>query len=88
MNSAPKNNLPKWKECALRVGNKTYIEENGLSYNCGSLLPNPIHEFIYEYDDVDPFKSEWFMHRLEKLIDFVKEEANSEFINKYVKEEK
>lgn len=65
-------NLPTWKECKLRMDNKDFIEGNEDSYI--ALLPNPIHEFIYEYDDADKTASAQFLHKLEKVIDFVKSE--------------
>lgn len=71
---APKNNLPDWSECSLRMDNLKYLKDNGLEdddFYSDDLLPNPIHEFIYEYDDSDPYRSEWFLHRLENLIKFV-----------------
>jgi len=78
---APPNNLPDWNECSLRLENKEFLEENGfnkLISSDGPLLPNPIHEFIYEYDDKDPYKSAWFLHRLENLINFVRENKEAE----------
>jgi hypothetical protein len=75
MNDAPEHNLPDWTECSLRVDNAKYMKDNGLNDEGDSLLPNPIHEFIYEYDDADPYRSAWFMHRLEKLIEFVKSQS-------------
>ena len=75
---APTNNLPTYEECALRVSNAEYLKENDLEnddFYHDALLPNPIHEFIYEYDCADRYKSAWWMHRLEKLIEYVKSEA-------------
>jgi hypothetical protein len=73
---APTNNLPDWNECNLRVKNEEYIKKEKLNiydfdepYN----MPNELHRFIYEYDDSDPFKSAWFLHRLERLINEIKE---------------
>ena len=75
---APTNNLPTYEECALRVSNAEYLKENDLEnddFYHDALLPNPIHEFIYEYDCADKYKSAWWMRRLEKLIEYVKSEA-------------
>lgn len=72
---APKNSLPSYKECRMRVENLDYLKENDLEdddYYDNSLLPNPIHEYIYEYSAVDEYKNRWWLHRLEKLIDFVR----------------
>jgi len=75
---APTNSLPTYEECALRVGNAKYLKDNNLENDAshhGTPLPTPLHEFIYEYDCADAYKSAWWMHRLEKLIEFVKSEA-------------
>jgi hypothetical protein len=71
---APPNSLPTWRECSLRISNEDYLKENCLSDDGDTLLPNELHRFIYEYDDSDEYKSAWFMHRLEKLIKFIKDE--------------
>lgn len=76
---APGNNLPDWSECALRVDNSEYIEkrisEGGYGFEEDGYYANELHKFIHEYDDSDPYKSAWFLHRLEKLIEFVKSET-------------
>lgn len=78
---APSNNLPDWNECSLRVSNTEYVEkriaDGGLGFEEPGLYANEIHKFIYEYDDSNPYKSAWFLHRLEKLIEFVKSEAKN-----------
>ena len=70
---APPNSLPNWSECALRVENSDFIEKRvaggGYGAEPDSLLASELHRFIYEYDDADPYRSAWFMHRLEKLLD-------------------
>lgn len=69
---APPHNLPTWDECALRVRNSDYIAkrvaEGGYGPETDSMVANDLHRFIYEYDDADPFKSGWFMHRLERAL--------------------
>ena len=61
---APKNSLPSWEECQLRVINSN----GGYGADGDSKLATELHKFIYEYDDADNERSEWFFHRLEKLI--------------------
>lgn len=77
---APANNLPDWKECRLRVENSEHIEkrisEGGFGFEEDGYYANELHKFIHDYDDADPYKSAWFLHRLEKLIEFVKQEAD------------
>lgn len=81
----PTNKLPSWNECMIRVDNEKYLNDNNLEnddYYCDALLPNELHRFIYEYDDADPVRSAWFLHRLDKLIDFIKlEERENSFLN-------
>lgn len=71
---APSHSLPNWSECNLRVGNSEWLKDNDRKPEHDSLTANPLHEFIYEYDDSDAYKSAWFLHRLEKLIGFIKSE--------------
>jgi hypothetical protein len=86
---APKHSLPAWGECSLRVDNRQYLESAGAikdgvlidDYYCDSLLPDPIHEFIYEYDDADPYKSAWFMHRLELAINHAKAQHSEQLLS-------
>jgi hypothetical protein len=79
LDPAPTNSLPDWKECRLRVENSEYIDQRisdgGFGYEEDGYYANEIHKFIHEYDDSDPHRSAWFLHRLEKLIEFVKEDA-------------
>ena len=68
---APKNNLPSWDRCRdmctkVLDAEMKYVV---ISYDVG----NPIAGFIYEYDDANDYKSAWFMHRLERLIDYVRD---------------
>lgn len=71
---APSHSLPDWSECNLRVGNSEWLKDNSRKPEHDSLTATPLHEFIYEYDDSDTYKSAWFLHRLEKLIGFIKSE--------------
>lgn len=69
---APPNSLPTWEECSLRVSNSDYIAkrvaEGGYGAEDDALLATELHRFIHEYDDTDPYRSAWFMHRLELLV--------------------
>jgi hypothetical protein len=67
---APKNSLPSWEECSLRVANSKYVEQRvgGGYYDENVKYANQLHKVIYEYDDADPYRSAWFLHRLELLI--------------------
>lgn len=69
---APPNNLPTWTECALRVANSDFIAkriaEGGHGPEADSKLATELHRFIYEYDDADPYRSAWFLHRLELVL--------------------
>lgn len=56
---APPNSLPSWAECEQLINEGDH---------------SPKHRFIYDYDDADPVKSAWFLHRLELVI----EEAKSD----------
>ena len=83
MNDAPSNNLPTWAECNKRMSNRAHLESIGAikdgvlidDYYFETLLPDPIHEFIYEYDDTDAYKSAWFLHRLELVINYVESDS-------------
>lgn len=76
---APPNNLPRWEDCALRVSNSDLIAkrvaEGGYGAEPGSLLATELHRFIYEYDDMDPYRSAWFMHRLELVLNEARADA-------------
>lgn len=76
---APKHGLPDHAECALRVSNSDFIEkrvaEGGYGPEPDSLLASDLHRFIYEYDDADPYRSSWFMHRLELVVQEVRAAA-------------
>lgn len=69
---APPNKLPSWDECALRVANSDFIAkriaEGGYGPEPDSKLASQLHRFIYEYDDADPYRSAWFLHRLELVL--------------------
>lgn len=79
--SAPANSLPTWGECQLRVSNSDYISkrvsEGGYGPEGDEKLATELHRFIYEYDDADPFRSAWFLHRLELLLNETKADAES-----------
>lgn len=81
-NDAPKNNLPTWGECKMRVENSDYIAKRvaggGYGAEHDDKLASHLHRFIYEYDDADPFRSAWFLHRLELVIKEAKEQALAE----------
>jgi hypothetical protein len=78
---APPNKLPTWGECALRVGNSDFIAKRMSAGGAGpdhdSLLANELHRFIYEYDDSDPYRSAWFLHRLELVLEEVRVESRA-----------
>lgn len=78
--AAPPNSLPDWDECAMRVANSDFIAkrvaEGGDGPERDSKLATELHRFIYEYDDADPYRSTWFLHRLEKLINEIKTNAS------------
>ncbi len=69
---APSNSLPSYAECVLRVENTKHVEERikagGFGFEDDGLYASQLHKFIYEYDDFDPYRSAWFLHRLELLI--------------------
>lgn len=74
--AAPPNSLPPWDECRLRVANSDYIAERVASGGYGaepdSLTASALHRFIYEYDDANPIRSTWFLHRLEAVVNEAK----------------
>lgn len=76
---APPNNLPDWGECGLRVDNSNFfakqVAEGGYGPESDAKLASELHRFIYEYDDADPRRSAWFLHRLEKLLDETRRSA-------------
>lgn len=78
---APANSLPSHGECALRVGNSEHIDkrvaEGGYGNEYGVPVASELHKFIYEYDDADPYRSAWFLHRLERLLDETKKDATA-----------
>ena len=79
---APKNNLPTWHECQLRVENSDYVDkraaEGGHGPDNDSKLASQLHRFIYEYDDADPYRSEWFLYRLQMVLEEAKQQAIAE----------
>jgi hypothetical protein len=72
---APSNSLPTWYECELIIKNdefckrtKAGLESQVLDTPRTTPIPTALHRFIYEYDDADSYRSEWFMHRLEQVL--------------------
>lgn len=69
---APPNSLPDWDECAMRVQNSDFlakrVAEGGYGPEHDSKTASALHRFIYEYDDADPYRSAWFLHRLELVL--------------------
>lgn len=78
---APPNSLPTWAECVLRVDNSDFIAkrvaEGGRGPDADTKLATELHRFIYEYDDADPYRSAWFLHRLELVLEEAKREASN-----------
>lgn len=78
--AAPTSSLPDWSECAMRVANSDFlakrVAEGGYGPEHDSKLATELHRFIYEYDDADAYRSAWFLHRLEKLINEVKSQPD------------
>ena len=78
---APPNSLPTWEECAVRVDNSDFIAkrvaEGGYGFDADGKLATQLHRFIYEYDDADPYRSAWFLHRLELVLEEAKREASN-----------
>jgi hypothetical protein len=73
---APENGLPTWDDCQLIIENFGFRQKaeaglEGQVLDTPQSTPNPteLHRFIYEYDDADPYRSAWFMHRLEALLE-------------------
>jgi hypothetical protein len=75
----PENNLPSYDECRMRVHNSDFIEkrvaEGGYGPEADSKMATQLHRFIHEYDDADPVRSAWFLHRLELLLEETKAAA-------------
>jgi hypothetical protein len=76
---APPNTLPSWDECCLIIDNAEFGKRASAGLE-GSVLDTPpttpepteLHRFIHEYDDADPYRSAWFLHRLERLLNEVR----------------
>lgn len=83
----PTNSLPDWKDCNLRVSNSNYVEariaSGGYGFDDDGHYANELHKFIYEYDCENEYKSAWWRHRLEMMIEFVKAEAVDEYKAKH-----
>lgn len=72
---ATKNSLPTFKECRRIITNhefreraKAGLEGQVLDLPRTTPIPTALHKFIYEYDDADPYRSAWFLHRLECVL--------------------
>lgn len=70
---APPNGLPTWAECLLRVKNADWIAKKIADGGYDATeretdKATQLHRFIYEYDDADPYRSAWFLHRLELVL--------------------
>jgi hypothetical protein len=67
---APPHKLPTWHDCALLIHNSDFRKSGNAERLEGPISPEPteLHRFIYEYDDADPYRSAWFLHRLELVL--------------------
>lgn len=72
---APPNNLPDFEECARLIENAEFRARAAAGLEGAVLMtidqspePTELHRFIHEYDDADSYRSAWFMHRLEKVV--------------------
>lgn len=72
---APLHDLPTWTECDLIIENHEFRQRaaaglEGAVLDLPEVMPAPtaLHRFIHEYDDSDPYRSDWFMHRLELVV--------------------
>ena len=72
---APENSLPSWSECNLIIENDEFrkraaagLEGQVLDTPRTTPKPTALHYFIHEYDDADPYRSGWFLHRLECVL--------------------
>ena len=75
LESAPENSLPAWSECNLIIQNDDFrkraeagLEGQVLDTPRTTPVPTELHRFIHEYDDADPYRSAWFLHRLECVL--------------------
>ncbi len=72
---APPHSLPAWNECDTIIKNhefrqraKAGLEGQVLDTAQESPEPSALVRFIHEYDDADRYRSAWFMHRLEQVL--------------------
>lgn len=72
---APPHSLPDWSLCQLIIDNHEFrqraaegLEGQVLDTPPTTPMPTALRRFIYEYDDADPHRSAWFMHRLELVL--------------------
>ena len=75
LEQAPENSLPTWSECDLIIQNDDFrkraeagLEGQVLDTPRTTPVPTELHRFIHEYDDADPYRSAWFLHRLECVL--------------------
>jgi hypothetical protein len=65
----------------MRVANSVFLEkrqkEGGYGPEHDSKVASELHRFIYEYDDADPYRSAWFLHRLERLLNEVRADSHT-----------
>ena len=76
---APPHGLPSWHECNRIIENDSFRKRaaaglEGAVLDLPEVTPTPtaLHRFIQEYDDSDPYRSDWFMHRLELVLNEAK----------------
>lgn len=77
---APSNNLPTWAECNRRVEVTDHLAERSQGGPSPECEASELHRFIYEYDDADSHRSEWFLHRLEKVLEENRETALADLV--------
>jgi hypothetical protein len=70
LEQAPAHSLPDWHACAVIIDNANFQQRAvaGQQRNVPNIRPTALHRFIHEYDDADPYRSAWFMHRLEQVV--------------------
>lgn len=78
LDAAPSNSLPTWSECNRIIENDEFrkraeagLEGQVLDTPRTTPVPTALHRFIHEYDDADSYRSAWFMHRLEQVLNEV-----------------
>jgi hypothetical protein len=78
LDAAPSNSLPTWSECNRIIENDEFrkraeagLEGQVLDTPRTTPVPTALHRFIHEYDCADSYRSAWFMHRLEQVLNEV-----------------